>query len=377
MQKPDESHRYDALIVGQGLAGSLLAWELKARGRSVLVLDDAAKNAASRVAAGLINPVTGPRLVKTPLADELLPGLTASLSDLERRLGTRFLHRMPLLRRFDSERTQEFWQRRVQDPAYRDYLDQRPRMPEDLAPCDAPLGGFAQEQTGRLDTAALIDRLRDWLGADSSVRDASIDYRDIRVSPQKVRWRNLIADKILFCEGYRLSANPWFDWLPLQPAKGEILTFEARDALQPRILIAGRWLVPIGERRFRFGATYDWNQLDEEPTQASQDRLLADLTAGFPALARSATLHDHRAGVRPGTRDRHPFVGMHPQLPSVGVFNGFGSKGSLTIPWYAQRFADFLTTGAPLPPEADIRRWWQSACDDEAVPDAQNAGKRT
>lgn len=377
MQKPGESHRYDALIIGQGLAGSLLAWELKARGWNILVLDDAAPNAASRVAAGLINPVTGPRLVKTPLADKLLPALAASLHDLEGHFGTHFLHRMPLLRRFDSERMHGRWQRRVRDPAYRDYIDHRPRKPEDLAPCDAPLGGFEQGQTGRLDTAALVDQLRDWLSAESALRDASIAYRDIQVGPRDVRWRDLTADRLIFCEGYRLTANPWFDWLPLQPAKGEILTLEAREELQPRILIAGRWLVPIGEHRFRFGATYGWEQLDEVPTRAGREELLTDLAADFPTLAQDAALREHLAGVRPGTRDRHPFMGMHPQIPTLGVFNGFGSKGSLAIPWYARRFADFLTADAPLPAEADIRRWWQKAAAGNAVPDAPNTGKVT
>ncbi|HBA65740.1 MAG TPA: FAD-dependent oxidoreductase, partial [Methylococcaceae bacterium] len=54
----------DFLIVGQGLAGSLLAFELIQRNAQVMVVDDGREN-ASEVAAGLINPVTGIRLVKS------------------------------------------------------------------------------------------------------------------------------------------------------------------------------------------------------------------------------------------------------------------------------------------------------------------------
>lgn len=357
MQKPGNSHHYHTLILGQGLAGSLLAWELAARGQRILVLDDASPSAASRVAAGLINPVTGPRLVKTPLADRLLPTLYTSLHDLEERFGTRFLHPMPLLRRFDSERMRGFWRRRIGDPDYRGYLNPEPLQPPNLAPCTAPLGGFAQDGTGWLDTDALVRHLGDSLRSESMLISATVSYENIRIERQGVRWQDLTADRIVFCEGYHLGSNPWFDWLPLQPAKGEILILETSDALAPRILNAGRWLVPIGGHRFRFGATYDWEPLDESPSAAGRDRLLADLSERFPALAKTAVLRGHRAGVRPGTRDRHPFLGLHPNVPALGVFNGFGSKGGLAIPWYARRFADFLTTGASLPPEADIRRW--------------------
>jgi glycine/D-amino acid oxidase-like deaminating enzyme len=358
MQTPSASSRYGALILGQGLAGSLLAWELAARGWRLLVLDDASPSAASRVAAGLINPVTGPRLVKTPLADELLPALQASLRGLEGRFGTRFLHRLPLLRRFDSERMLEFWQRRTEDPAYRGYIRPAALHPKDLAPCTAPLGGFAQGRTGWLDAGALVRHLGDWLRSASILHSGEVHYADIRIEAHGVRWRDRRADRIIFCEGYRLGSNPWFDWLPLQPAKGELLTMETGVPLPPWILSAGRWLIPVGGHRFRFGATWSWDPLDESPSVAGRERLLADLDRDFPALAKTASRRNHLAGVRPGTRDRHPFLGLHPAMPSVGVFNGFGSKGSLAIPWYARRFADFLTAGTPLPPEADVRRWW-------------------
>ena len=55
--------KVDYLIIGQGLAGSLLAWELIQRRCSVVVVDNGNEN-ASQIAAGLINPITGMRFVK-------------------------------------------------------------------------------------------------------------------------------------------------------------------------------------------------------------------------------------------------------------------------------------------------------------------------
>lgn len=359
MQKPENSRCYDALIVGLGLAGGLLAWELVSRGWRILVLDDGAPGAASRVAAGLINPITGPRLVKTPLVDNLLPAAFHTLRSIEAQLGGRFLHPMPMLRRFDSRQTLKQWRSRIREPAYQRYLDPHSMRPEQLSPCSATLGGFTQLQTAWLDTAGLLNRLGDWLSSRSALLIGPVTYDGIAPGPGQVKLQGLEADRIIFCEGYRVSANPWFDWLPLQPAKGEILTLATRAELKPQILsAAGRWLLPLDKHRFRFGATYTRESLDAVPTHAGRDRLLADLAERFPDLAECTDLREQRAGVRPGTRDRQPFVGIHPELPALGVFNGFGSKGSVAIPWYAQRFADFLTTGAPLPPAADIGRWW-------------------
>ena len=62
----------DYLIIGQGLAGSLLSWELIKQGCSIHLIDNQQEN-ASQVAAGVINPVTGMRLVKSNDIDTLLP----------------------------------------------------------------------------------------------------------------------------------------------------------------------------------------------------------------------------------------------------------------------------------------------------------------
>ncbi|MFZ9412615.1 MAG: FAD-dependent oxidoreductase, partial [Opitutales bacterium] len=59
------------MIVGQGLAGSLLAQELRRRGRKVHVVDDGWKSASSQVAAGLMTPLTGRRFTLTKDYPEL------------------------------------------------------------------------------------------------------------------------------------------------------------------------------------------------------------------------------------------------------------------------------------------------------------------
>ena len=64
---------YDYLLIGQGIAGTALSYQLLKRGKNVLLIDKKRNDSSSRVAAGLFNPITGRRMIKTWLADKLFP----------------------------------------------------------------------------------------------------------------------------------------------------------------------------------------------------------------------------------------------------------------------------------------------------------------
>src|SRR4051812_16857116 len=99
------------LIVGQGLAGTALAWALLRRGRAVLVADDD-RGGSSRLAAGLIPPVTGKRLAKSRRWDELYPAAVAFYRTAEAETGAAFFHQKPALRLFaDGAERDEFRRR--------------------------------------------------------------------------------------------------------------------------------------------------------------------------------------------------------------------------------------------------------------------------
>lgn len=346
----------DTLIIGQGLAGSLLAWELLERGERILVLDDGHLSAASTAAAGLLNPITGQRLVKAAGVDECLSLARERYRMLESRLGRPMLVEKPMWRLFRSSGEQEAWERRKIDPSYSDYLGEHIPAAALQPPFVAPLGGFVQTQTGYLDTNALLQGVRDHLSTDGKYRQQALAYKEIVLDDEGVYYQGLPCKRVIFCEGYKARHNPWFDWLPFQPAKGEILSLEIATPIPDVIINAGKWLMPRSEGQYRLGATYEREQLDENPTEAG----LGELLAALPRLLDPVPEYrvtDHRAGVRPNTLDKQPFIGLHPQWPQLGIFNGFGSRGSLLIPWHAARFVDALYDGASLPAEADIARY--------------------
>jgi glycine/D-amino acid oxidase-like deaminating enzyme len=212
-----------------------------------------------------------------------------------------------------------------------------------------------QQQTGYLLTRLLLRCLTDFFITKDCYQRAVFDVADIQLQPT-LHWQGISPKRIIFCEGYHASHNPYFAWLPFQAVKGEILTVTHRHPLPDTILNYGQWLIPLNPYQARIGATFDWKNLNNQPTELGKNTLLD----GFKTVLDDFKyeLLDHHANVRPCTLDKQPFIGFHSQYPQLGVFNGFGAKGSLQIPWYAQQFAHVLTGNADLPPAANIQRYY-------------------
>jgi glycine/D-amino acid oxidase-like deaminating enzyme len=348
-------HDIDTLIVGQGLAGSLLAWELAHRGERILVVDNEHATASSTAAAGLINPVTGQRIVKTVGVDDYLPLAHKRYRAMEEILDRDLLFDVPMWRLLRNEKEREVWHKRKQDGDYDAYLGEWLETSQLQPPFVAPLGGFEQNQTGYLDTNALLDGVREYLLETGRFRPQHIDYAMIELEDDAVRFDGISCGRVIFCEGYKAMANPWFNWLPFTPAKGEILSLRFEQALPKVMINAGRWLMPRANGEHKLGATYEHEHLDEVTTEAARQTLLDSLPK-ILAEPSPYRVTAQQAGVRPATTDRQPFLGLHPKWPQLGIFNGFGSKGSLLIPWHAETFADALLCECALPIECDIRR---------------------
>jgi len=335
----------DVLIVGAGLAGSILTYRLALAGQKVLLVSDPSIPSASRAAAGLINPVTGQRLVLQDNIEALLTSAQHFYHNIEEQFGINILHNREMLRIFRSEKEKAAWELRRTDPNYAPYLDDRLTQPD----------GFTQHQTGYLNTNLLLDTLHAWFHQQSVLINTPLRYKDISIDSGSVQWQGNKANRLIFCEGWRGQKNPWFDWLPFQPAKGEILTLHSRGDIPSQIINRGKWLLPTTPGTFKLGATYDWNELNEMPTESARE-LLMEALPELCANNSQAQVIGHIAGVRPGTKDKRPFVGVHSEHAQLGIFNGFGSKGSLLIPWHAEQFRSHLMNGTPLPEQADIRR---------------------
>ena len=346
---PASPDALDFVVVGQGLAGTLLALELERRGRRVLVADDGWRTAASRVAAGVLNPVTGMRIVKTLGADDLLPAAKRVYSALGERFGETFFREVPFYRFYSSEHEREIKAKRAADPEYAGWISED--VPAGTL-CGGALadrlGGFFVHRAGWLDIPKLLDCARAEWRSRGVLLEENFDYGDVEISRAGTRWRGRdVRGGIIFCEGFRVRENPWFSHLKWQPAKGEFVELElaGTENFQSQILKGNVVAIPLGGARWRVGTNYDRETLDTVPTPEVAERLRRAFSAMFvklPSAEAVPQLVAHRAGVRPAVQGALPKVGAHEKFPKLFLFNGFGSKGVTWIPLCAERFAEKL-----------------------------------
>lgn len=332
---------YDDIVVGQGLAGTLLAFALEARGRRVLVADDARRGAATPAAAGLINPVTGMRLTVTEGAAVFIPEAIATFRALEQRLGARFFSPLDLYRAYENEAERALKARRVADPeSARWYGPDLPPGGAHPALAD-PLGGFMILGGGWVDLPVLSAAARDYFARSGRLETTTLEHAAVRPEVGGVRWGGHTARRMIFCEGAAVRSNPWFGHLAWQPAKGEFVTCEAAGTAGVGFAIKhGVQAIPLGGDRWRVGSNYEWQKLDDEPTPAVRDSLVLGFQKLFRVRPAACVVTEHRTGIRPAAKGAKPIVGTHPDHPALVVFNGFGAKGCTWIPHYARLFAE-------------------------------------
>lgn len=343
---------WDVIIVGQGLAGTTLAWNLIEAGQRVLIVDAQQPVTSSKIAAGLITPITGRRLVLSRSYDESLSVACAFYTRIEERTGTKFFHDRRAVRLLTSDAERRHWSRRSQQAAYQNYLMRPP--PEPLLGPEfgkAASDGFAMH-AAQLDVPSYLDATRAIL----PVAPMLLDWRhDVSFGTSEVWVRDHQARFLISCEGYAARFNPYFSWVPFNPAKGDILTVRFEKPLPPHSLhFGGIWLAPTSEAEiFLLGATYDREILDQVPSASAREQLEQKLQSFFHG---PYTVLDHKAAVRPIINESRALAGLHPERDNLGFLNGLGSKGALNAPWIAERFAAFLTGQTPLPETVDLRK---------------------
>jgi glycine/D-amino acid oxidase-like deaminating enzyme len=364
---------FDTIIVGQGLAGTALAWRMEFAGRqSFLVIDREPPVTSSRIAAGLVTPITGQRLVKTERFEERFAEAEAFYRRVEATIGSEVFHTAAMLRLFRNDRERAAFETK-QHGEFAGLVEEHPSI--DSNDLDAPRGGFAMILGGRLEAAEYLNRSREWfrqrgryLCADLNVEaDIAADGEGIRIPKLDLR-----AERAFFCQGFLKQPNPYFAPVPFQAAQGDILTLRIPGFRERRVLHAeGIWLAPTGGSEsagtvsprgqrtrgdaapplYRCGSTYSWEPFDGLPSEQGRAELERKLRS-FLKLPYEVV--DHQAAVRPIIRESRPRIGMHPLHPRLGFFNGLGSKGSLLAPHFARKFVEHISEGSPLDPAHDV-----------------------
>ena len=344
----------DFLIVGQGLAGSLLAKALLRRGRTVHVVDDRWKSSSSQVAAGLMTPLTGRRFTLTKDYPELFASAQTRLTELG------VFRPKQVYRMFVDDEQRAKGLKRTECASCQPFIACVTSAQGELDNGLTDAFGGALMNGARVDLPKLLSDVRAELTAAGSLTEATFDPDDVTASAQGVVWGQIQASAIVYCDGYKSAQRGPFKYLPWQPAKGEALTLKASVADKPFILNREGWALPLGQGVWRTGTNWQWDQLDEPPTEPQKEKLIGRFR-GYFAQEVQVDVVAHIAGVRPCTSDNHPFMGTHPQQPRTHLFGGLGPRGTVWAPAMADEMADYLCVGTALRPECNLSRFAYAA----------------
>lgn len=319
---------YDYLIIGQGLAGTILSYKIIKRGQSVFVLNNHDQTCASYIAAGLFSPITGQRIAKIENPQNVFDLMYRTYYDLEHTLGINFLHHIPYIKIAIDEKLTYYVHKRLHDSSYSTLI-----TPTNYTVHNKVIDAITINNTGYVNTQLLLDTYRTYLQTRYIYRQELFDQQELIVTSDVITYKDIKAKRIIFCNGVAASNNHFFNHLQFNPTKGEILTICMKKQMN-YILSGNVFLLPLGNNLFNAGATYERNYQTNVPSRKGLAWLQAELEK---IIDTTYEIVEHKAGIRPTTFGHKPFVAWHETYKNVGVFSGFGSRGVSTIPYCADQ----------------------------------------
>ena len=342
----------DYLIVGAGLAGISFSEVALKNNKTIFVLDNDSQN-SSKIAGGLYNPVILKRFSEVWQAQAQLVLMNEFYDSLKQKIKVDFDFKKPILRKFFSIEEQNNWFAASDKAALSPFLS-TDLIYKKYEGIDAPFGYGEVLQTGYVDTALLLKTYKDFLISNNLFREESFDYNELRIENDTIIYKDIEAKHILFAEGFGVHSNPYFNTLPLDGTKGELFIIKAPDLDLDVIVNTSVFILPIGNDLYKVGATYNWKDKTDLPTEEGKAELVARIKE---ILSCDFEIISHFAGVRPTVKDRRPLIGTHPKLPSVHILNGLGTRGVMLGPAMAKVLYDSIEHQIPLDKTVDIKRF--------------------
>lgn len=333
---------FDIAIVGQGIAGTLLGHCLEKYGLKILVIDNHHEGSSSMVAAGIVNPITGKKFVKSWRIDDLLPEALNIYDEIENMFGVSCYTEANILWALDTIEQENNWLARTQDSLYKSYMAQEVNASEIDDKVTAPFYYGEITRSFYVHFKNILQAYKEYWSSKSGFLDEHMDIDQLKILNGNYHYKNYQFQKIVFCEGYKAIDNPYFKDLELQPAKGEVLLVRIPDINFSKIYKDKIFIVHQYDDVYWVGSNYEWNFSSHQPTTQIRQLLTNELDR---ILNVPYQIIDHQAAVRPTTVNRRPLMKPHDTYPGMYLFNGVGTKGGSLGPFFAKQFARYIMYG--------------------------------
>jgi glycine/D-amino acid oxidase-like deaminating enzyme len=346
IQSEIRNQQSEIVIIGQGISGTFLSYYLYKAGKKFIVYDEPKPNTASKIASGVINPVTGRRIVRTWMIEEVMPFAVDAYKQLEKELGVDLIQQTNILDFHPTPQMQQAFNERL--PQETDYLKLADNPEQWRQYFNYPFGIGETNPCWLIDINTLLVEWRKKLQQNNQLIESNFELDSLQpsaLSPKPL---------IIFSDGVAGFPNPFFQALPYTRMKGEALIVSVPGLPRKNIYKQGFNLVPWKDNLWWVGSSYEWNFETTEPTEAFKQKTIGQLNA---LLKLPYTVVDHLAGERPANMERRPFVGFHPLHQNIGILNGMGTKGCSLAPYFAHELVENILHGKPINPLADVQRF--------------------
>lgn len=344
----------DYIIVGGGLAATVLAHHLLFRNQKIVILHDDTLASSSSVAAGLYNPMTGKKLLKGWMTELIFPYLVDFYKKVEHTLGQQYLFEKNIICPIKSIEDLNTLQGKTADDGF---IQVKTFAPDQALILNNPLGTYTSNYCGYLDVAGFAKSSLAYFNQLGITQKSIVDYKAIDFNNDEgVTYNDLLAKKIIFCEGIHALQNPYFNWITFVPNKGEILDLQLDNVHTDYVSKDKVFLIQKPDGGYKCGSTYDREDLELKITEAAKLEICASLDQMIQLPYQVVAQH---VGIRPATHDRKPVLGSHPQYKKLIIFNGLGSKGVSLAPYFANELSSHLINGKAILKEVSTQRFYK------------------
>ncbi len=343
----------DYIIVGQGICGTFLSYYLHKAGKKVLVIDESNPYTASKAASGIINPVTGRRVVSTWMIEELMAFAKQAYTEIGDDIGEKIFYQKNIIAFPAMPQMREAYNKRIEEE--NSYIKNVSGDKNFDTAFNILFGAVEIDPVWLIELHPLLNGGRKKLAEENALLEEKFEQVNLSVSESHVLYKNIQAEKIIFCDGINSFSNPLWKNLPYILNKGEALIADIPGLSTANIFKFGNTtLVPWYNNLWWAGSSYENEYENNSPTPLFKQNKIQELKM---FLKLQFTIVDHLASLRPAALERRPFVGLHPLYKSVGILNGMGTKGCSLAPYFAKQFAEHLLGNAPIDTLADIKRF--------------------
>jgi len=368
----------DFLIIGQGLAGTLLAHNLQKHNQTFRIVDAIEYdlpvklknnftvinkpqhpfNAATYSSTGIINPITGRRFVKSWMFEKLFPVALNNYQGFEKQFGQSFLKDAKIFRTIPDQKAANELALRMQDPDYRPYFETENEIQPDKNIFNINKKGFTLKGATVVKVSFLVRCFREYLIKTNLFINENVHIENIKLNDNHTfTLNNQTYKHLIFAEGYRVNQNPYFSEIPFTVTNGEIIIVKSTLLKINYVLKSGFFLIPEKDDLYKVGTTWDWDLQKPQTTKNSIQHFKNNLDN---LLKVPYQIVAHQAAVRPTIKDRRPVLGQHPKHKNMYLFNGLGAKGVSLGPYFTDHLIANILKNEPLLKEVDIKRFYKS-----------------